>query len=169
MPAGSFEPVDGPGKLECTVEGERLISSARRQSSPPYITTPGVTGWLLDRAQGNWDIRAQDGKNGDYLYLNLRRITGPGTYGFTSEDVLRDDTTRAGATVLLVRNRDDSGFESDSLRTGTLVITRLDTSLHVIQGTFYCDLIGGPPAGNGAPPRPRHTIQVRDGWFYVKY
>jgi hypothetical protein len=59
-------------------------------------------------------------------------------------------------------NSADEMYETDSLRTGVLFITKLDTVAKRISGTLHFMAIGGligPPAGH------TKVVQVTNGWF----
>lgn len=150
----------GANTLGCRINGEVWTASRAY-----YMTRelPAVKVSVIDQRRGYWHLDARHWRKGEdsqYLDLDLVGIRGPGSYQLTgSEGGNRYGLAPQSGAVLI---RQNASFVTDSLHTGTVVITRLDTVARVLAGTF--SFTGTEPT----KPDPKAVI-VSDGRFDVKY
>jgi hypothetical protein len=162
---------EGKNTFGCYVNGELWVPRMNVENPNPY--SPGRKPWAsynFDRNGGTFSVGARrynDDKNiRQFIGISINKdFKGVGEYQLNSNLRMRDD----GGIGRLIDYIADVEFTTDSILTGKLIITKLDTSAGIISGLFSFSAKGryrGPD-----PDHPRHcdTIHVTDGRFDIRW
>jgi hypothetical protein len=167
------ETQEGKNTFGCYVNGELWVPRMAISNPSPYHSTKPRASYNFERNGGTFTVNArrriEDAGIWQSIVINIpQNFTGEGEYLLNNKYVGMRNDGRGGVGRLINRITFCT-YYTDSIHTGKLTITRLDTAAGIIAGTFYFTALGyyeGPD-----PDHPRHcdTIQVTDGRFDIRW